>query len=121
MYQPPGFTYPGQENKVCKLKKSLYGLKQSPRGWYDRINSALKGIGLNRSTSDSNLYYKHEHGHTIILLLYVDNLFITGSCEKRIRKLKNFLHVEFDITDLGHVKRYLGITFDTTKLGILLH
>jgi hypothetical protein len=50
MNQPPGFVTKGQEKLVCKLKKSLYSLKQSPRAWYDRINAALQQLGMTRST-----------------------------------------------------------------------
>ena len=121
MRQPPGFHAPGREHLACKLNKSLYGLKQSPRAWYDKIDAALKRVGLHRSKSDGNLYYMHRQGETIILLLYVDDLFITGSSDRLISWLKDFLHNEFDMTDLGKVRRYLGISFEQTTLGILLH
>ena len=63
---------------VCKLKKSLYGLKQAPRTWYGRIDSFLSSLGFTKSKADSNLYFKVEDGNPVMLLLYVDDLFVTG-------------------------------------------
>jgi hypothetical protein len=121
MRQPPGFAQPGQEKLVCKLQKSLYGLKQSPRAWYEKIDTVLKKLGLQRSTSDGNMYFMHKDGDTLILMLYVDDLFIIGSSDRLISWLKTFLHKEFNMTDLGMVKRYLGISFKNVPPGIFLH
>jgi hypothetical protein len=121
MRQPPGFATPGQEQFVCKLFNSLYGLKQSPRAWYEKIDPVLQKLRLKRSKADGNMYYMHKDGDTLILMLYVDDLFITGSSEKLISWLKAFLHKEFDMTDLGIIKRYLGISFNTVPLGTFLH
>ena len=63
---------------MCRLKKSLYGLKQAPRTWYDRIDGFLSSLGFTKSKLDSNLYYKVEDGNPMTLLLYVDDLFLTG-------------------------------------------
>ena len=63
---------------VCKLKKDLYGLKQAPGAWYGRIDSFLMSLGFTRSKVDSNLYFKVMNDESIILLLYVDDLFLTG-------------------------------------------
>ena len=121
MSQPPGFRLHGKESHVCRLYKSLYGLKQSPRAWYERIDAALRKMGLRRSISDANLYFMHQDGETLIVLLYVDDLFITGSSPQLISWLKTFLHKEFDMTDLGLIRRYLGISFEQVLLGIFLH
>lgn len=84
MRQPPSFEAPGQEHKVCKLLRSLYGLKQLPRAWYDKIDLELRRIGLLRSPLDPNLYYLHQDNEILIVMLYVDNLFITGSSSRLI-------------------------------------
>ena len=63
---------------MCRLKKALYGLKQEPRKWYDIIENFLSSLGFTKSKSDSNLYYKVENGNPVMLLLYVDDFFVTG-------------------------------------------
>ena len=75
--QPLSFVTHDRESHVCRLKKYLYGLKQAPRTWYDRIDGFLSSLGFTKSKADSNLYYKVE-GNPMILLLYVDDLFVTG-------------------------------------------
>ena len=85
---------------MCRLKKSLYGLKQEPRTWCDRIDSFLYSLGFTKSKEDSNLYYKVEDGNPMILLLYVDDLFITGM-DGLIADMKRNLAAEFEMKDLG--------------------
>src|SRR5712692_5185414 len=75
---PLSFETHDRESYVCRLKKALYGLKQAPRTWYDRIDSFLSSLGFTKSKANSNLYYKVEDGEPVILLLYVDDLFVTG-------------------------------------------
>jgi hypothetical protein len=67
----------GKESHVCKLKKALYGLKQAPRSWYERIDSFLQSLGFSKSIVDSTLYIKIVKNHHVILVLYVDDLFLT--------------------------------------------
>ena len=76
--QPEGFVTHGKKTHVCKLKKALYGLKQAPRIWYAKMNGYLHSLGFSKSIVDSNLYFKIVHNHVLILVLYVDDLFLTG-------------------------------------------
>eukprot|EP00253_Pinus_taeda_P025987 PITA_25987 len=76
--QPEGFEIHNRESQVCRLKKALYGLKQAPRVWYERIDSYLMKLGFTRSEVDPNLYFKVEDYKPLILVLYVDDLFLTG-------------------------------------------
>ena len=77
--KPLGFEVQDQNTHVCKLKKALYGLKQAPRAWYERIDSYLMKLGFTRSNVDPNLYFKVDREKPLILVLYVDNLFLTGA------------------------------------------
>jgi hypothetical protein len=76
--QPQGFEVENMKSHVCRLKKALYGLKQAPRAWYGRIDSFLMSLGFTKSKVDSNLYFKIMDNEPVILLLYVDDLFLTG-------------------------------------------
>ena len=121
MYQPPGFARPGEEHLVCKLHKALYGLKQSPRAWYDRLHAALLAWGLIQSMADPNLYFAHIGSDTIALLVYVDDILLTGSNFQLIAKLKTHLQQQFKTNNLSPITRYLGVQFDRTNTGLHLH
>lgn len=120
MLQPPGFSSPGKEDLVCRLKKSIYGLKQSPRTWYEEVDSSLQWIRCKRSSLDPNLYLLQEDGKTIILLLVDDHL-ITRNYEELIADLKQQLKSKYEMKYLGPVKRYLGVDFHSLQSGIFLH
>jgi hypothetical protein len=75
--QPQGFGVEDRKTHVCRLKKALYRLKQAPRAWYGRIDSFLMSLGFTESKDDSNLYFKVMNDELVILLLYVDDLFLT--------------------------------------------
>jgi hypothetical protein len=108
MEQPQGFETHDRKTHVCRLKKSLYGLKQAPRAWYGRIDSFLMSLGFTKSKADPNLYYKVEDSGPVILLLYVDDLFLTGN-EKLIVECKRNLASEFEMKDLGMMHYFLGL------------
>ena len=83
--QPLGFETHDRQSHVCKLKKALYGLKQAPRTWYGRIDSFLMSLGFTKNKADPNLYSKVEDGMQVILLLYVDDLFLRSE-QRRVGK-----------------------------------
>jgi hypothetical protein len=120
MKQPPGFIKVGQEKCVCKLKKSLYGLKQAPRAWYSKINEYFLNDGFKRSPYDPDLYVKNCNGDIIMVVLYVDDLIITGSNLSQVYDFKKQLKKAFDITDLGLLHYFLGIQVWQEKDRILL-
>jgi hypothetical protein len=103
-----GFETHDRETHVCKLKMDLYGLKQAPRAWYGRIDNFLMSLGFTKSSADPNLYFKVEDGETVILLLYVYDLFLTG-VEKLITKCKRKVDTEFKMKDLGMMHYFLGL------------
>jgi hypothetical protein len=76
--QPQGFEVEDMKSHVCKLKKALYELKQAPRAWYGWIDSFLTSLSFTKSKADSDLYFKVMNDEPVILLLYVDDLFLTG-------------------------------------------
>jgi hypothetical protein len=108
--QPEGFSQPGQEHLVCKLKKSLYGLKQSPRQWYKRFDSYMIKISHRRCEYDCCVYVRSlDDGLFIFLLLYVDDMLITAKSIVEVNKLKILLSIEFDMKNLGAAKKILRI------------
>jgi hypothetical protein len=110
MAQPEGFKEAGNENLVCRLKKSLYGLKQSPRQWYKRFDSYMLKIGYKRSEYDCCVYsHVFNDGTIILLMLYVDDMLIACRDMSKINELKRLLGREFDMKDLGVAKKILGM------------
>ena len=106
--QPQGVVVEGRRTHVCKLKKALYSLKQVPRAWYGRIDSFLTSMGFSKNKTDPNLYFKVIEDEPVILLLYVDDLFLTGN-EKQIVESKKKLIEEFEMKDLGLMHYFLGL------------
>jgi hypothetical protein len=106
--QPQGFEVEDRKSHVCRLKKALYGLKQDSRAWYGRIDSFLTNLGFTKSKANSNLYFKIMNNEPVILLLYVDDLFLTGE-EKLITECKKRLASEFEMKDLGLMHYFLGL------------
>ena len=106
--QPQGFEVHPRETHVCRLKKALYGLKQAPRAWYARIESYLMRLGFSKSYVDPNLYYKVVNDALVILLLYVDDLFMKSS-EPLIIQCKRELSSKFNMKDLGIMHYYLRL------------
>lgn len=90
---------------VYRLKKALYGLKQAPRAWYARMDAYLQRLGFTKSFAVPNLYIKVVKGESVIILLYVDDLLLTGV---ESQECKKHLAVEFDMKDLGLMHYYLG-------------
>ena len=110
MSQPEGFIKNGEENKVCLLKKSLYGLKQSPRQWYRRFDDFMMQQGFSRSRFDSCVYFtKLKDQSLMYLLIYVDDMLIVSSSKEEIQAMKKQLNAEFSMKDLGAATRILGI------------
>ena len=118
--QPQGFETHDRDTHVCRLKKALYGLKQAPRAWYGRIDNFLMSLGFTKSSADPNLYFKVEDDGPVILLLYVDDLFLTG-VEKLIIECKRKLTAEFKMKELGLMHYFLGLEVWQRKNEILLN
>lgn len=106
--QPDGFVIHEKESHVCKLKKSLHELKQASRAWYSRIDNYLTELAFIRNDAGHDLYCNVIDGHPLILVLYVDDLFLTGD-EKLIAMCKRELTQEFEMKDLGLMHYFLGL------------
>ncbi|CAJ2662759.1 unnamed protein product [Trifolium pratense] len=116
MEQPEGFSDTGKGRLVCKLKRSLYGLKQSPRQWYKRFDSYMLQIGYKRCEYDCCVYVRSlDDGSFIFLLLYVDDMLIAANHLHDVNELKILLGKEFDMKDLGAAKRILGMEIHRDK------
>lgn len=118
MEQPPGFVAQGE--KVCKLRKALYGLKQSPRAWFGRFSDAVVSFGMRRCSVDHSVFSMSSKAGCVILLVYVDDIIITGSDGNGIQRLKQFLQQKFNTKDLGRLRYFLGVEVAYSDAGIAL-
>ena len=120
MDQPPGFVAQGEIKRVCRLQKSLYGLKQSPCAWFGKFSQAVEEFGIQKCKSDHSVFYRNSNSGIILLIVYVDDIVITGSDFKGISSLKFFLQNQFHTKDLGMLRYFLGIEVMQSKHGIFL-
>jgi hypothetical protein len=120
MEVPLGFETNQTIGKVLRLHRSLYGLKQSPRAWFDRFRRAVLKRGYSQSNADHTLFYKRSFKKIVILIVYVDDIVITGDDADEIAHLKGHLAQEFEVKDLGHLRYFLGIEVSRGRKGILL-
>eukprot|EP00268_Persea_americana_P023591 TRINITY_DN23153_c0_g1_i1.p1 TRINITY_DN23153_c0_g1~~TRINITY_DN23153_c0_g1_i1.p1 ORF type:complete len:128 (+),score=19.60 TRINITY_DN23153_c0_g1_i1:30-386(+) len=104
--------------QVCRLQKSLYGLKQSPRAWFGRFTSSMKAFGYRQSNSDHTLFIKHNRGKLTVLIIYVDDMIVTGNDAAERTALQTYLSLQFEMKDLGPLKYFLGIEVLRSKRGI---
>ena len=94
---------------VCKLKKSLYGIKKSPRMWYQKFDTYILGLGFVRSKVDHCVYSKQVGDHFINIVLYVDDMLLIGNNKDVIKEVKSQLSSKFDMKDLGATNFILGM------------
>jgi hypothetical protein len=121
MELPPSCKQQTEGNKqVCRLRKSLYGLKQSPRAWFGRFTNFMKTVGYTQSNSDHTLFLKHNEKHITILIVYVDDIIVTGDDSGERKRLHEHLAREFEMKDLGELKYFLGIEVSRSDKGIFL-
>lgn len=108
MYLPRGY-HTSSDNIVCKLLKSLYGLKQSPRKWNERLCGDLFEFGFVQSINDYLVFVRNIGDFVVWLLVYVDDIVLIGNNMSGINKVKDFLKSKCLIKDLGKLKFFLGI------------
>ncbi|KAK1419234.1 hypothetical protein QVD17_28397 [Tagetes erecta] len=107
--QPEGFVKKGEEHKVYKLSKSLYGLKQSPRAWNTKLNAILMNLKFHRCSQEQAVYRKIVGTNLTLIGVYVDDLIVTGSDLKSIMEFKHDMAKNFEMSDLGKLTYYLGV------------
>ena len=117
MSQPPGFEI--GKNQVCKLQKSLYGLKQSPRAWFNRFSGEVTNHGYKQSQADHTMFIKHKGMEKLtILIVYVDDIIVTGNDTEEIKRLEGLLAKNFEVKDLGKLRYFLGMEIARSRQGI---
>lgn len=109
MSQPQGFMDSSYPDYVCKLERSLYGLKQAPGAWNDRFISYLLQLGFKLSYADPSLFFKCDAASIIVLLLYVDDIILTGSDDVKVQSVINQLTSEFEMKDMGLLRFFLSL------------
>jgi hypothetical protein len=114
MEQPEGFITPGKENCVCKLNKSIYGLKQSPRCWYQTLNEYLVSLDFTSSSADPCVYI-NKQGEYCVVAIYVDDLIIMTQTTDKMLELKEAFCSRFEMTDIGEIHYLLGVSIQYDK------
>ncbi|KAK3133143.1 hypothetical protein QOZ80_6AG0532910 [Eleusine coracana subsp. coracana] len=120
VHQPPGFVIPGKEDKVLRLRKALYGLRQAPRAWNAKLDSTLKGMGFEQSPHEAAIYRRGNGGNALLVGVYVDDLVITGTKDAEVAAFKEDMKATFQMSDLGPLSFYLGIEVHQDDSGITL-
>jgi hypothetical protein len=115
MHPPPGVVAP--PGYVCCLRRALYGLKQAPHAWHERFVSVIQAASFSPSDHDPALFFHLSPRGRTLLLLYVDDMLITGDDEDHISHVKQQLSAEFQMSDLGPLSYFLGIEVKQSTKG----
>lgn len=107
--------FPDCNNRVLKLKRAIYGLKQSARAWYTRVEESLLDLGYEKSKYEPCLFIKYEKGVKVYVALFVDDFFVFYNCNNSYEQLKTELVTKFKIKDLGQIKQCLGMRVKVSK------
>ena len=120
MEQPEGFTKKGNEHLVCKLKKSIYGLKQASRQWYIKFNNTITSFGFKENIVDQCIYLNVSGSKFIFLILYVDDILLASSDLGLLGETKEYLSKNFHMVDMGEANYVIGIEiFRDRSRGVL--
>ena len=106
---------------VCKLKRSLYELKQAPQAWFEKFRSTILSFSFTQSQYDHSLFFHMSASGIVLLLVYVDDIIITGIDYSLITKLQQLLHTTFHIKDLGQLTYFLGLEVHHWASGIFVN
>ncbi|GJZ84721.1 retrovirus-related pol polyprotein from transposon TNT 1-94 [Tanacetum coccineum] len=117
---PQGYTQSTSPNTVCKLKKSLYGLKEANRQWFTKLTTFLTSLGFTQSYADTSLFIISKQNTFIILLVYVDDILLAEDNQSELNNIKQQLHHTLNIKDLSPLHYYLGIKFLRNPTGLTM-
>ena len=120
MAQPQGYIHPQYPNHLCRLHKSIYGLKQAPGAWFSRLTDKLRAIGFRASKADPSLFIWHKNDVLIVILIYVDDIIITSNSSTAIHHVLQDLHSDFDVKELGDLSYFLGVEVLRSTDGMYL-
>ena len=120
MCQPEVFIEPGKENLVCRLRHSVYGLKQSPCCWNHALDSQLKELGFSQTASDPCLYASSSEKEMFIVAVYVDDIILAGKTLITVNTVKEKLSQRFKMKDLGSLHHFLGVNIIQDKLARMI-
>lgn len=113
--QPTGFVDVERPDAVCLLDMSLYGLRQAPRAWFTQFASFVTTLGFRATRSDSSLFVLRRGTDIAYLLLYVDDIVLTGSSMSLLQNIVDRLRAKFAVKDMGPLRFFLGIDVKRTK------
>ena len=105
---------------VCHLYKYLYVLKHSPRAWFGKFTSVVQQFGMTRSEADHSVFYRHSRVGSIYLVVYVDDIVLTGNDNHDISKIKQHICHHFQTKDVGKLRYFLGIEVAQSNNGIVI-
>ena len=120
VYMQSPLGYPHSANQVCHLRCAFYGLKQSPRAWFEKFSSVVTQQGFTSSPHDTALFFRRSSASISLILLYVDDMIITGDDFASIRSLQQFLSQHFEMKDLGTLSYFLGLKVTSSSDGYYL-
>lgn len=119
MQQPPRFEIQGKSDKVCKLKKAFYGLKQSPCAWFQKLFEVVSSFGYHRLAFDHSPFIKKTDSRGVVMVVYVDDVILTGSSTQDFSDTKAHLQKCFVTKVFGPIRYFLGIEVAGSKDGII--
>lgn len=120
MNQPPGFKDASKLDYVCRLNKTIYGLKQTPRAWYSALNMSIMALGFHNSQANSSLFIYNANSVLCYLLVYADDLVISSNDKSFVTHIIAKLGASFSIKDMGPLRFFLGMEVISTKSSIFL-
>ena len=121
MTQPEGYEVPGKDHLVCKLKKSLYGLKQSPRCWNYVFSDYMKQLGFTQGAADPCVFTRKKNDSLMLIAVYVDDVILAAKTAEEMSSIKELLQSKFKMKDIGKLHFILGINVVLGKESVSLH